>query len=124
MTRKKSHELKSLPISQLRRVSILFPGDLYLLAVWLMGLNYAYSRDHPGSSCRQTIHGLATNFQYLVYSKNPTWTTEAVKMRIAEAGLPLDAQIELDENIDFQSDAPNVFPMPLIGTPPPEEQGP
>lgn len=100
----KSHELKKLPISQLRRVSLVFPGDLYLLAVWLMGLNYAYSRDHPGSSRRQTVHGLATQFAYLVYSTNPQWNSEAIKKRIAEAGLPLDAKIELDENIDFQSD--------------------
>jgi hypothetical protein len=79
-----------------------------------MGLNVASSREHPNSRCRQTVHGLASNLAQLVDPNYSSCTREAVKWRIAQAGLPLDALIELDEDIDAQADASHGFPMNIL----------
>jgi hypothetical protein len=83
-----SAKLETIRLSELKRVSLIFPGDLYLLAVWQMAMNLAYTRNHPGSRARQTIRGLASAYVSLTWSQGWNWTVAEIEARIKEAGMP------------------------------------
>jgi hypothetical protein len=107
-----SAKLETIRLSELKRVSLIFPGDLYLLAVWQMAMNLAYARNHPGSRARQTIRGLASAYVSLTWSQGWNWTLAEIEARINKAGMPMAAIIDLDEEIDPLQIS---FPAQLLG---------
>jgi hypothetical protein len=80
-------------LSELRDFTLLFPGDVFVLAAWVLANDLAYSARSPGSTRRTTIHGLAGKLAYLTDS-----TLEAIRARFLAAGFPLGATLEPDED--------------------------
>lgn len=83
---------KKVQIHELKEITILYEGDVYDLARCLLRLDIA--RSTPTSTRRHTIHGLANRYAYITNMKLP----EIVE-RFVQIGLPLDATIELDEDV-------------------------
>jgi hypothetical protein len=52
-------------VSELKRISIQFYGDVYILALWIVAKDLAYSEQHPYTTRRTTIHGLSSQLSYL-----------------------------------------------------------
>lgn len=79
-------------VSELKDVSILFEGDIYDLAVWLLRLDLALTT--PTSIPRHTLHGLANHYAFLARME-----ISKVEEAFARGGLPTTGMIERDEDV-------------------------
>jgi hypothetical protein len=86
------NERKVVRISELKTISIQFPKDVYMLAVWVLANDLAYSKQHSGTR-RTTIHGLSSNLSYLTRIN-----LQSIKSQFAAAGFSDEAIIEPDDN--------------------------
>ena len=84
---------KVVKVSQLKEISIQFAGDVYVLAKWIVANDLVYSEQHPYSTRRTTINGLATKLAYMT-----DINYEEVKSKFVEAGFSLEALLEEDGN--------------------------
>jgi hypothetical protein len=62
-TQKRSHRNEAIDVSAFKDIWIRFPGDVYILAVWLAMLDR--SKSTPARQTHTTLHGLAGNFAML-----------------------------------------------------------
>jgi hypothetical protein len=85
------NERKVVRISELKTISIQFPKDVYMLAVWVLANDLAESK-HSGT-CRTTIHGLSSKLSYLTRIN-----LQSIKSQFAAAGFSDEATIEPDDN--------------------------
>jgi hypothetical protein len=83
---------KTVHLSELRSIAILFPGDLYQLAsVLLQGFDAL--APSPNASTRPTLHGLAGTFTYLFRELD----RDRVEATLRKRGFDLGAVVEWDE---------------------------
>ena len=87
-----SNNRKVVRVSELKRISIQFPGDVYVLAVWVLVNDLAYSEHHPNCTRRTTIHGLSSKLAYLT-----DVSSEVIESQFVAAGFPPGATIEPDD---------------------------
>jgi hypothetical protein len=88
-----SNKRQVVKVSELKRISIQFPGDLYVLAAWVAMSDLAYSKQHPNCTRRTTIYGLSKKLSYLT-----DISSKVIESQLAAAEFPLEATIELDDN--------------------------
>lgn len=79
-------------VSELKKLSIQFRGDVYVLAVWVLANDLAYSEQYPNRTRRTTIHGLSGKLAYLTGI-----SADVVESHFVAAGFPAGATIELDD---------------------------
>jgi hypothetical protein len=79
-------------VSELKTISIQFPGDVYILALWVLVNNIDYSKKN---SCtrRTTIHGLSGQLASLT-----DISQESIESQFVAAGFFPGATIEPDDN--------------------------
>lgn len=87
-----SSSRKLVRVSELKKLSIQFPGDVYLLAVWVLANDLAYSEQYPNRIRRTTIHGLSGKLAYLTGI-----SFSVVESHFVATGFPPGATIELDD---------------------------
>jgi hypothetical protein len=87
-----SNSRRVVEVSELKKLSIQFPGDVYILAVWVLANDLAYSKERPNSTRRTTIHGLSSKLSCLTNTSLAT-----IESQFVSAGFDLGATIELDE---------------------------
>ncbi|MDD1415771.1 hypothetical protein MEN41_14390 [Dolichospermum sp. ST_con] len=76
----------------LKTISIHFPKDVYMLALWVLANDLAYSKRHSGTR-RTTIHGLSLKLSYLT-----DIDFKSIKSQFVDAGFSAEATIEPDGN--------------------------
>ncbi|MEA5578705.1 hypothetical protein [Anabaena sp. UHCC 0451] len=86
------NERKVVRVSELKTISIQFPQDVYMLALWVLANDLAYSKQHS-STCRTTIHGLSNKLSYLTRID-----LKSIKSQFDAAGFSDEAIIEPDDN--------------------------
>ncbi|MDD1438440.1 hypothetical protein MEN24_19330, partial [Dolichospermum sp. ST_sed10] len=69
-----------------------FPKDVYMLALWVLANDLAYSKRHSGTR-RTTIHGLSLKLSYLT-----DIDFKSIKSQFVDAGFSAEATIEPDGN--------------------------
>lgn len=89
---------EEISVEALRDISILFPDDVYRLAVWVAMSDRALST--PTARRGTTLHGLARHFASLAYSFEQPWTTEKVMARFRDHGLEGNVVIRLEPEAD------------------------
>ena len=86
---------KHVRLSQLRDISINFPGDLYVLAAWVLTNDIVWSTHQRNSIRRTTLHGLVGKYSMLNTERGDS---EKLRSCLISAGLPLDATLEPDDH--------------------------
>lgn len=87
------NSFKKVRVSELKRLSIQFSCDVYILAVWILVNDLVYSKHTPGCTRRTTIHGLSKNLAYLTRI-----SSDVIESHFTAAGFPAGATIELDDD--------------------------
>lgn len=119
---------EKIDVSAFKDIQIYFPGDVYILAVWLAMSARAQSR--PGHVANKTLFGLATNFAYLnAFNQSGAVNREEVMKIFAQHGITgnpmLTLEIEtqesdshplIDNSMSFLS-ASTIIAPPPHGTP-------
>ncbi len=80
-------------IDRLKSVSVIFDGDFYDLALFLLKMNDAKDKGTTGKS-RYTVHGVAT-----VYSMIADVRRDKITRLVERGGLPLGATVEHDDDV-------------------------
>ena len=92
--------IKTIPVSRLRGLKVVFQDDLYELAQFV--LKFQQAHDPPTTRTRTTVHGLLTVYEYVA-----RLSSSYAPVPAARHGLPLDATIvpdgELITEYGFQS---------------------
>ena len=86
---------KHVRLSQLRDISINFPGDLYVLAAWVLTNDIVWSTHQRNSIRRTTLHGLVGKYSMLNTERGDS---EKLRSCLVSAGFSLDATLEPDDN--------------------------
>ena len=86
---------KHVRLSELRDISINFPGDLYVLAAWVLTNDIVWSAHQRNSTRRTTLHGLVGKYSMLTRENGDS---EKLKSCLVSAGLSLDATLEPDDD--------------------------
>lgn len=86
---------KHVRLSELRDISINFPGDLYVLAAWVLANDIVWSGHQRNSTRRTTLHGLVSKYSMLT---REIGDSEKLRSCLISAGLPLDATLEPDDH--------------------------
>ena len=83
---------KCVRLSELREISVNFPGDVFVLAAWILANDMEWSARQRNTVRRTTLHGLVGKYAMLTGE-------DATKIRqcLISAGMPLDATLEPDE---------------------------
>lgn len=106
MARKKSkrHGLSrdEVSVEELRGISILFPDDVYHLAVWIAMSDQALAT--PTMTPGRTLHGLSKAFVSLVSSVHRPRSADDVMVRFREHGLKGNPVIRLPASTDVPTD--------------------
>lgn len=84
-----SNSRKTVKVSELKEISIQFPRDVYILAVWVLANDLAYSAQFQNRTRRTTIHGLSRRIAYLTGI-----SSDVVKSHFVAAGFLPEATIE------------------------------
>ena len=85
---------KKVRLSELRDISINFPGDFYVLAAWVLTNDLVWSSHQKNTYRRTTLNGLVGKYSML---NRENGDVEKLKLRLASAGLSLDATLEPDD---------------------------
>ena len=85
---------KAIGLRSLKPVSILFEGDFYILARFMLK---TYDALHAGTDtkARPTVHGVASAYERLNFDV----PVEFVKDRVTKCGIDLGATVEFDKNL-------------------------
>jgi hypothetical protein len=78
-------------VGELKRVSILYNGDFYELALWLLRADDA--RSSPASWRRHTVNGVAGCYAHL--TEVPL---QEVRRQVEAQGIPLGATVEHEDD--------------------------
>ncbi len=79
-------------VSRLKQVSILYDGDVYEFALWLLRIDTALST--PTTGHRHTLHGVAN-----LYASITRRSLVKIHKRFADEGWSLRATVEFDEDV-------------------------
>lgn len=84
---------KYVRLSELRELSINFPGDLYVLAAWILANDIEWPARQRNTVRRTTLHGLVGKYAMLTGDDS-----KKIRQCLISAGIPLEATLEQDEH--------------------------
>ena len=85
---------RQVALSSLTPISILFDGDFYELASFMLSINRAKNQDTNRTS-RPTVHGVAAGYARLIVDVE----VRQIEACLKEYGIDLGAMIEFDDKL-------------------------
>lgn len=79
-------------LSELRGISINFPGDFFVLAAWILANDLEWSARQQNSSRRTTLYGLIKKYTILTGEDSMK-----IEQRLISEGISLEATLQPDE---------------------------
>ena len=98
-TKKRRQRSEEIDVRAFKDIQIRFPGDVYILAVWLAMLDRAKST--PTCQRHTTLHGLAANFavMYGIDYSNPLTGKDVIAV-FQQHGITGNPTLRLEETAD------------------------
>ena len=95
-TQKRRRRTEEIDVRAFKDIQIRFPGDVYILAVWLAMLDRAKST--PTCQRHTTLHGLASNFAFLygIDYSNPLTNKDVIAV-FQQHGITGNPTLRLEE---------------------------
>jgi hypothetical protein len=97
MKRGRVKESKSINLSELKGIKVLYENDFYELAKVVIKINAANDKVKGNIESRPTINGLATIYSYIIID-NHDWNSERILSIVKNHGIQEGLPINFDTN--------------------------